>query len=307
MQQQAGVGPVQQRPDMRAEEEGPDYERQLDWREQPWSYSLEELRKSFELDRQQWQRIRRIYESQPYAVGEALPEVEMLGRSQFAPALAAVAVSQTPSVRNQLVDALQRILAGIALPEAAAGPARPGRPGAQRRQQQEEDRRALPTRRAAALALRRLGGDRAARALFFALVGPEGQLRPQQDLGGRPPGVGPPAGIPGIGSATQRGNVEIRLAAVRFAARALGGMGRADLLEEALDARGRAHFEASPLSVRAAALEGLAFLPLAEDPIAALKKAIGKIGGALPSRPVAEALDAAFQRVFGLSAREEVR
>jgi hypothetical protein len=259
------------------------YNRQGVRRKATWSYDIQQLADSVAVRRRQWALVDVLLESSPSAVLAAVEAENLLSSSDLGPAIAARCLERAPSARAELMDALSVILTGQARPvagEAGVAPQPSAVPG------QEAP---LATRRAAVMALRKLGDQEAAEVLFDGLVGPEVQEAAQPGIGipgGPPPGVmrgpmgGPPRGMAtggagrrtgpatgprGPGGLAQFGPRGLPLAA--YAARALGTMGRDDLLKAALNAPTRSAFTENPTEVQRAALEGMAYLPPDRNPL----------------------------------------
>ncbi|MFO8009155.1 MAG: hypothetical protein R6V05_15630, partial [Candidatus Brocadiia bacterium] len=105
-------------------------------------------------------------------------------------------------------------------------------------------------RRGAVVALRRMGGQDAARALYLGLVGPP------------------------LGDAALRraGSQSLSASPVaHYIGRALGTMGEVRLLTDALNAATHEFMLANSTRTQAAALEGIAYLPAERDPVRLLQ------------------------------------
>ena len=85
------------------------------------------------------------------------------------------------------------------------------------------------------------------------------------------------------------------LPVARYAAKALGTLGRLDLLKQALDASGYESFVKNPMSVQKAALEGMAFLPADRDPLKVLGDLLKLANSAELRRAAADAMVTAIQ------------
>ncbi len=218
-----------------------DYSRSSERSFLEWSYSMDALREKAAQAEEKWQLARHLFEAAPGTVSGVLEGRGFL-ESDFSPAVAALYTQTQSSARGDVIALL-----GDGLLEE------PGEVGGVSRM------------RSMVAAIRRIGGDPAAEALYTALVGPVPEAAPTtMTVGpdGLPMGPGmrgmPPSmrGMPGMaGAATDRGDV------ASFVARALGSMGRADLLKQALTAQGREYYDANAGEVQIAALGGLAFLP----------------------------------------------
>jgi hypothetical protein len=215
----------------------------------------------------------------------------------FGPEIAVRYAALSGSARTRVLDDMRALLVRVPEP-TAAGPG-PGFGTSSARPQT-----APAVRRFAAIALRRLGGNDAAAILYDALVGPptpqvavdpsvapmrmRGRDRDMREMSpeeraGRQANVfvrsttGPDEGALGV-------------------ARALGGLGRGDLLQSALNARGRTLFDEDSVAVQMAALTGMAFVPSQTEAVAMLSQLL-----ALATTPelrwaVGSALMTALQR-----------
>jgi hypothetical protein len=261
----------------RAEDEEEDaYERVGPHSRRRWSYTISGLRGAGQTQETQRSLSQSFFAASGRAVAAALVAEGLLARLEICPAIAAWAAEKAPEVRQEVANSLQAVLIG--------------------------DRASLSTKRAAVAALRRIGGQEGAQALFAALVGPAAQpmAAPSQPGGrlavGPPGGVGPrgqagprggpggprgPVGFPGLGGAAAGGPTREatrqtgrpdRTRLAFYIARALGSMGRDDLLRAALNAPGNAYFQSNPLAVQGAALMGMAYLPAERNPVQILSE-----------------------------------
>ena len=150
----------------------------------------------------------------------------------------------------------------------------------------------LDARRAAVDALRKIGGQPAADALYNGLAGPQVAAMPAGM--GMPPGMIPP--VPDYAlrmvQASRAANAD---PVPVFIARALGSLGRDDLLRSALNAQDRRYFQADATSVQAAALSGMAYLPATSDPMAKLAELVRAANVEALRRAAVDALVTAAQ------------
>ena len=182
----------------------------------------------------------------------------LLTSSDLGPAAAPAMIKQDGSLQDSVIKQLGGLLAPAA-PGAAAA-----RSGANPAARTGPTTTTEDARRAAVAALRQIAGQPAADALYNALVGPQVGGQPGATPVG-PMGVPMPRMAPMLTTAGPSSDpVPV------YIARALGSLGREDLLRNALKATDRKFFQDNALTVQNAALSGMAYLPAANDPLALL-------------------------------------
>jgi hypothetical protein len=281
------------------------YSRQGPRRQDDWSYDLGSLARSAAADQKRWEQAAARLKEASSSVLLALGGSGVASLPTYGPAAASLCAERAPSVRSQVLGDLRDVLLGRAA--SAAGPAvlmpGPRSPGAPAPSSTPSE--AGPdTQRAAVSAVRRIGGEEAARILFDALAGPEAPPQPAAGVpvrGGPPPGVRMPpvsrprGGIPTAAPARPAGRPSVL---ARLVGRALGSMGRDDLLQAALNAQGRRRFTEDPEAVQRAALEGMAYMPKEKQPIQMLSELLARARTIGLRRAVAEAIQTALRRLF---------
>lgn len=288
------------------------YDRRGARRMQPWSYSLEGLPAAAERNQRKWSLVELLLESGSTALAAAMEQEALLDYPEFGPAIAAAYVERVPGERERVVGQLSPMLvgeggpAGLQVPGPGFGP--PVGAGVQRMPWAPPT--TLKTKRAVVAALRRIGGDSIAEALFLGLVGPP--VEQQVQMGApRGPGTGRagisagrPTGVMGLMGAPMRagaaGTGEVPVAV--YIARALGTMGRADLLRQALNAPLNEFFRQDPTAVQKAALEGLAYLPADQDPVSRLADLLRLASTAELRQATSKALVTALRRMAAATA-----
>ncbi len=164
----------------------------------------------------------------------AVREAGWLTGGPFGPPVATRLAALEPGVRREAIREVGRmLLAGLSVTE---------RSGA--------DGLTDAARRGAVVALRRMGGQEAARALYTGLVGPPLREAALRRAGSRSLSASPVADYIG---------------------RALGTMGEARLLTDALNAAAYEFMLANPARTQGAALAGIAYLPSERDPVRLLQ------------------------------------
>ncbi|MCK4283975.1 MAG: hypothetical protein KAX44_06630, partial [Candidatus Brocadiae bacterium] len=273
------------------------YEREGPRRTQEWSYSLTSQGERRELVRRQWSLVERLFEAGGAAVASAVQEEELVTCPTFGPAIGAMYVERDPEARADVVGQLERILTGAT---GAAAQPRAARTLAETRVRPRTEPRARQlagevSKRAAVAALRKIGGEEAARALFNGLVGPRiPAQRPQMGpMFGPPPGERMRPGGPYAGGAMGAAGMPVAV----YIARALGSMGQLDLLRGALNAQGYQFFGQNPQAVREAVLVGIAYLPGDLNPIGILSELLGMASTERLRKAAAEAIETAFRRM----------
>jgi len=215
-------------------------DRTVERRYAKWAYSITKLGAEATRMRQRWELIRELFAGRATLSSSRLSE---LADSEFGPAVAAVYAEKNAAESASIVGRLGEALLG----KVGAGD--------------------VPRMRAVVAALRRIGTEAAADALYLGLVGPQVQAAA---VPGMPPGVSefePPPGVM-VGAGAGSGD---RGAVAFYIARALGSMGRGDMLRAALSAAAHKFFRADSGAVVGAALNGMAYLPAANDPVRALQ------------------------------------
>ena len=273
--------------------EGPGFTRRGPRRMQKWSYGLSELGAATTQAREQWAMTDELFRSSASALATAFREEGLASVSQFGPAIAVRCVKDAPSVRDEAARQLSDVLIGVVAEKAIQGPG-PGFRGAGPTGLLPGTRRVRAdgrTRRAAVAALRRIGGDEAVDTIYTALVGVRtDELNPAAGAARGGP-MGPPPGA----MMDRRGSrpavpMAAELPLAPYAARALGSMGRADLLRAALNASDRANFSVNATEVQMAALAGMAHLPAGQNPLGVLQELLRLANTAELQRAVAAAL-----------------
>jgi hypothetical protein len=283
------------------------YNRTDPWRKVTWSYSIEKFGEALTPLRRRWAMVEALFKSQGNAAALVLQIEGLIENSEFGPAVAAMAVEQAPSTREDVVRRLSDLLVGGASQAAPTAPgpglmqppgaaAAPGLAGTAAPQAAP----ASPAvQRAAVMVLRKIGGDDGAKALFGGLVGPPVQRQAMAMPGVGPRGEGPPAWIAMGGPREDMGPPGLMgqadLPAARYAAQALGTMGRVDMLKQALSASGYQFFARSPQVVQMAALKGIAFLPADRDPLKVLGELFRQANTPDLKRAAADAMVTAIQ------------
>jgi hypothetical protein len=257
-------------------------------RQARWSYSLGNLLAEVEETKSQWDVVEVLFKSSAGAVAAAVESEGLLNHPQFGPAIAAMYVERTPGARE---DAVRKLRAILTEQDEISGR------GAAR----------LDRQRSAAAALRRLGGEDSAEALYDGLVGPEQERRTATG-----PGIGPPPGVRGPTGPTGptgpmgpmgpmgpgRGGSRGRPVAV-YIARALGTMGEAERLRAALTASDRQFFSSSRVSIQTAALEGMAFMPGDARPLKVLQELLRLANTQVLKQAASDAIVIALRRTAG--------
>jgi len=315
------------------------YIRHGDRRKTDWTYTITKLGLTAQRMAAGWSRAQSLFAGGVSYLGSIFEAESLVECPDYGPAIAALYAEKAPSERKKIIKALQDLVAppppstsqsvpgpGMTAPGApgpgfrAPGPpaGRGGMPGA--------EGVSLSTRRAAVSALSRIGGDEAKKALLTTLVGPPVPQTPFPGMGpgvmGPPPGVrggpgtmGPPPGVrggpgmvrggppgmpgpgmPGVGPTEMLGGG-------KYAARALGMLGASELLRNALNAAGCQFFQHDAVAVQKAALEGLAYLPAEQHPVAILEELLRLAGTPELRKATAEAIQTALRRM-GLAAAE---
>ncbi len=278
-----------------AEQEGTqptaDYDRRGPHRTVDWSYSLKQVTDRIARTKQHWARVQDVFEGNATAIAMSLTG-GLMARSEVGPALGVLCVERVPSAGPNVIAGLGQVLTATARAETAAQGASPSR------RRRADDSPPVETRRTAAIALRRLGGEPAAEALLSGLVGPPdpaSEPAPQRQAppAGPPPGAG--AAIPriaGVTPAASAGRAPPGQAALAgLIARALGTMARKDMLNYALAAGDRPYYRQNRTAIQEAALTGMAYLPEEDEPLTMLKGLLTKATTTALRRAVAEALE----------------
>jgi hypothetical protein len=246
-----------------------------------WSYSLQPLADEIKNLRQKWALAQQLVETGAQDVLGGLTG-EAVGKSEFGAAVAALYAEkrsdERQAVTGRLIEALR------AAPTQAS---------------------ALPTLRGVVAALRRLGGDAAAEALYSRLVGPAVQVQQPTAVGvpgGRGAMMGPMAPVEGMLGAGGMGGMMAPVSGddsgvAVYVARALGSMGREDLLRKALAAQGSQYYQASPAGVQRAVLDGMAYLPAARNPARVLDGLLLRATNEALRSAAADALVTAFRHM----------
>jgi hypothetical protein len=240
-----------------------------------WSYSVE--RSSPELQELERQRklVELLLQTSDQALASGLRETGWLRGSVLGPLLAFRYAERAPESKEEVIAQLAGTLtAGLTTTvEGAVGPGFAAT-------EQPEIAVSAEARRAAVIALRRIGGDEVAQALYTGLVGPPvSQTEVQPSGRRRSGGAASPSPIAG------------------FVARALGSMGRADLLQRALNAGGNQFFRADQVTCQVAALDGMAYLPPEDDPIRLLRGLLAKAATSELQRAASRAVSKAVRRL----------
>ncbi|MHC4481357.1 MAG: hypothetical protein ACYS1C_10385, partial [Planctomycetota bacterium] len=277
-------------------------------RAREWSYAIEGRQEVSARQEARWSLVDLFLKSGASAVAAAFNLESLADVPEIGPALAARCVEVAPSLQEEVVKQLGELL--LAPTESRL----------------QEEVVTVTTKRAAVSALRRIGGEQAAQALFIGLVGrlggqeapgaqrPAGARGPGgRGPGGPPAGVGPPGrvGPPFGGGAPVSGGPRPGQAPggpvaaaggaapqplTSYIARALGSMGRDDLLQAALAAPGHAHFDSGPAAIQSAALEGMAYLPAELEPARRLEEMIEQAPSRHLRTAAAEALATVLRR-----------
>lgn len=214
-----------------------------------WSCAIDGLAARASALRAKWSLAQKLFEADPGALSAALAKRSLVG-SDFAPAIAALYVERNPAAQAEIVSQL-----GDALLD---GPS--------------DNTGGVPRLRALVAALSRIGGEAAADALYLGLVGPIAEQPAAVATRGMPGMVMMDTGMsmgPGV-----RSSGPDRSGIAAYIARALGALGRDDLLGKALNAQGHEFFNAGATTVQMAVLEGLAYLPAERDPLQQLERLI---------------------------------
>jgi len=183
-----------------------------------------------------------LIESSGSALGDIVRATDLLTRSELGPAVAPQMVQQDASMRDSTVETLGELLiAGLGAGAQSHGPGF---------SPSQSSSVSVNARRAAVAALRRIGGQQAADKLYNGLVGPEATQG---------------AATPYMPIPMTRAGAHNPVAA--YIAKALGSMGRDDLLRKALNAPDREFFQGGPTAVQSAALGGMAYLPADSNPL----------------------------------------
>jgi len=228
----------------RAVGEVPTYKRRLPYKTADWRYNLKNVAERVAELRREWAVVRTLIERSGDVLGGVVQATDLLTRSEVGPAVAPQMVQQDSSLREGTVRTLGELLIkGLGSSKQALGPgfraSSPGTPVS------------AAARRAAVAALRRIGGQQAAEALYTGLVGAEATQGP--------------APTPYMPMPMARAGATNPVAA--YIARALGSMGRDDLLRKALNAPEREFFQGNAAAVQGAALQGMAYLPPESNPL----------------------------------------
>ncbi|MFO7958408.1 MAG: hypothetical protein R6X33_15075 [Candidatus Brocadiia bacterium] len=231
----SGPGRAPVRRGRRGEPGEGDYARHGARRRVNWSYSLEDLLARLNELRTKQRLVELLLDTSGEALGQTLRRAGWLKGSVFGPEAALRYLERQPDARSEVIAQLGNMLL-VGLVRTDDDSAGPGFSSGENGDIDAE------TRRAAVLALRHIGGDAAAEALYIGLVGP-------QRTGRTVPGAGrsSPVAVP--------------------IARALGSMGETARLRTALNARGHLFFNANPTGVQRAALSGMAYLPSEQNPL----------------------------------------
>ncbi len=265
------------RPTITTEEAGPAgaaYKRKGPHYKRPWSYSLGDLPQKVRYARRRWSLVELLFQSSSIALAAALEEEQLVDFQELGPAIGAMYAEQTPAAHAEMIGKLGQMLAPTE-EAAAATPIGPGFAAAPTPGEAGVTRpkvASAKTKRTAVAALRRLGGEDAVAALFTGLVGPPVRQETSAGFPGRPGMVvGPPAWAtaPRAGFGAAGGAAQASTAV--FIARALGSLGQADLLRQALNAPGYQFFLRDSTTVQEAALEGMAYLPAEHGPVELLR------------------------------------
>jgi hypothetical protein len=295
------------------------YARQGPWRILTWAYSLQRAEATISPLRQRWALVGALFESNGSAVGAAVQTEDLMDVSDLGPAIAAKLLEVNPSMRGEVLAQLGRMLAsgssgasqalpGLAIPAPAAGAGAAPRASAAPVLKPKSTRNAQELRRGAVMALRRAGGDDAGQQLFLGLVGPQVQ---EQTPGlamvgprmGPPPGVSIPHSMPTGRGGPIRGpglmGATTETPAARYIARALGTMGRDDLLRSALSATDHTTFNENPAAVQTAVLDGMAYLPQDRNPLKLLSELLKVATTADLRAAAAEAIGTAVRLLAG--------
>lgn len=265
--EQGGYGIRFDRPRARAAEQIT-YLRYGTRRKQGWAYSIEEVADTIGALRRKWAVVELLFESDPTAVAVAVQREQLFNHRDFGSEIAVRYAEVSNAARERILTAMRDVLIGgpRAVVREDAGPGF-GRATALA---------SASARRSAALTLRRLGGEDAAQTLYDALVGPlieEAALTEEELIELRDGPRQRPRDMltrgPRAGATTPPDEGALSVA------RALGGMGRIDLLSQALNAQDRPFFSDQPVTVQMAALEGMAFLPDHNQAVALLSELLG--------------------------------
>ncbi|MFW6189069.1 MAG: hypothetical protein ACOC7T_01440 [Planctomycetota bacterium] len=251
-------------------------ERRLPYGEADWQYDLSGLGDKVHELRREWRRGQLLL--QTGAAARVLSGKEVMQESAVSPALAVRAVEEDPAGRAEIIDGLRAVLLGeddsAAQPMGGFGGFGAGAPAAAPS--------GLKSKRAAITALRNIGGPDAIDLLYSALVGPEAEQQQQRSAQQR-------MMMPSIPADATRGRDTERPAA-DYVARALGSLGKQELLRDALTARGRQFFQSSQAAVQKAALQGLAYLPARAEAVGLLSTLIDRARSPELKRAGADAL-----------------
>jgi hypothetical protein len=241
-----------------------DYARHGARRQVNWSYSLEDLLARLNELRTKQRLVELLLETSGEALGQTLRRAGWLKGSVFGPEAALRYLERQPDARSEVVAQLgNMLLVGLVrTDDDSAGP------GFSSGQDGDID---AETRRAAVLALRHIGGEEAAEALYIGLVGPQrtGRTMPAA-------GRSSPVAVP--------------------IARALGSMGETARLRTALNAGGHLFFQADPIGVQTAALTGMAYLPSEQDPLQLLGGLLRQASAEQLKNAVADAISTVVRR-----------
>jgi hypothetical protein len=242
-----------------------------------WGYDTTRQTESVATEQAQWELAELFLQDNAGAAAAAVQSEDLWLAPEVGAAIVGRCAQDAPGQRQEMVARLKDLLVGA---EQAA----------------RVEIANLATRRAAVSALRRLGGDDAAGALLTALVGPEVQVQPVagMEAGEGLRGMGGARATRGMAAAPAGGAL-----VAPYAARALGSMGRADLLRWALEARGRQYFDSGPAAIQEAALDGMAYLPADQDPVKVLGDLLRLANTAQLKKAVANAVATALRRLSG--------
>ncbi len=246
---------------------------------QRWVYSLSQLKRQWEREQEVWRLAELLFQSNPSAIAQGLDSVEWLMTYPIGPFLMLHYAEASPSDRDRAIAKLKDTLTEG---RSTAKMLLSGR-GI------DMDEMKLPSPeayRSAAAALSHIGTPGAAQALWEGLVGPD--IRRLLAMGETPQGQPPMMEmLKGMG-------MEPRTSPEVHCARALGSMGRGELLTRALDAGSHEFFMRNRGGVQKAALEGMAYMPSQTNPVQVLANLLRRATNAQLKQAAAQAISVAF-------------
>jgi hypothetical protein len=233
--------------------EVPDYSRQLPYQMSDWRYDAAAVKQNVSAREEQWTMAQRLVDMEGVRLADLLDDADLLYSSELGPYMAALVVEEAPGRKADVVAKLGGLLTGGLTQGAAVAPGFERTNGEATRIAHVD----AAARRAAVTALRSLGGADAEMALFVGLVGPERQRVRRPSMPPEMMGIDPEI----MAAARPKGQP-----VAKHIARALGSMGRDDLLRTALNAPQREFYNADRMGVQTAALAGMAYLPTEKEP-----------------------------------------